>query len=188
MIRESSVCRRELRRYAGGTCPLGFALHDVSVVIDAELVGLEEGGFLKGDFSGDPRWPKACICGRPFTEEDHWQVHVHRLYSGAPDGKLYALHDKDLPPGAMWEAPSYTGSGWVGQDGKSIVVQLPTGTAFPIDAPSHSGGRWTRTGTPPQITVHPSIHEVGRYHGNLTDGILGACVEGNRFPQYPETA
>ena len=182
------MCRRELRRYADGICPLGFHIHDVSVVIDPEIQGLEEGALLKGDFADDLRWPKACICGQPFTETDHWQVIVNRLYSGAPDGKLYALQDKDLPPGAMWEAPWYGGSDWIGQDGKSIVVQLPSGTDFPIDAPSHDGGRWTRTGTPPQITVRPSINEVGRYHGHLIDGVLSACVEGNRFPHHPETA
>lgn len=187
MIRESSVCRRELRRYADGPCSMGFSIHDISVVIDPELVGLEEGGFLKGDFSEDPRWPKSCLCGRPFTEIDHWQVHVHRLYSGAPDGKLYALHDKDLPAGAMWEAP-WNKPDWIGSDGRSIVVQLPSGTGFPADAPSTDGARWTRTGTPPQITLHPSINEVGRYHGNLIGGVLSRCVEGNQFPIHPDTA
>jgi len=188
MIRESSVCRRELRRYAEGPCKLGFGIHDRSVIIDPELIGLEEGALLQGDFSGDLRLPVQCLCGRPFTEADHWQVRVDRLYSGSPDGKLYALNDKDLPPGAMWDAPWFGASGWVASDGKSLVVQLPSGTAFPIDAPSHDGERWTRTGTPPNVSVTPSINEVGRYHGNLTDGVLTQCVEGNRFPNHPETA
>lgn len=186
MIRESSACRRELRRYAEGPCPIGFSIHDISVVIDPELIGLEEGGFLAGDFTQDQRWPKSCICGRPFSENDHWQVHVHRLYSGAPDGKLYALLDKDLPPGAMWEAPWLRD--WIGPDGKSLIVRLPSGSDFTVDGPSEADGRWTRIGIPPRITVDPSINEIGRYHGHIKDGVITPCSEGHQFPQHPETA
>ncbi len=188
LLRESSICRRELRRYAEGPCSLGFHLHDVIVVIDPEISGLEEGAFLEGDFKSDPRWPVQCLCGRPFTPTDHWQVHVHRLYHGAPDQKLYAIHDKDLPPGAIWEEPWRAKRGWVGPDGRSYMVRLPTRVNFPIDEAAADGGRWTRSGTPPHLTVEPSIHEVGRYHGHLKSGILSACVDGNRFVDFPETA
>lgn len=188
LIRESSACRRELRRYAEGPCPLGFPIHDASVVIDAEVTGLEEASLLKDDFDGDPRWPFNCICGRPFGASDHWQVQVNRLYSGAPDGKLYCVSDHDLPPGAMWEAPWLQNAGHFGPDGKSFIVKLPSETPFPIDHPSSDGSRWERTGAPPRITVTPSINELGRYHGHIRDGVIEPCVDGRRFPAHPETA
>lgn len=190
VITPSPYCRRALRRYASGSCPVNGSIHDRALVIDPQLEGAEEGGLLKGDFAGDLRWPKACACGREFSDVDHWQVRVDRLYSEASDGKLHTLEDKDLPAGAMWEAPWLGGGreGWVGEDGKSWVVKLPSGMPFPIDGPSADGGRWARTGVAPLFSVTPSIHEVGRYHGHLANGILTPCVEGNKFPDHPETA
>jgi hypothetical protein len=189
LLKESSLCRRELRRYSSGPCPSGRWIHDAVVVIDAEIQGLEEQALLKGEFDGDPRWPQACACGRPFTDDDHWQVVVERLFVGSPDGKLYAIRDRELPAGAMWEAPWLVNAGWAGPDGRSYVVKLPTGSTFQIDGPE-SGGKagWSRTGTAPNFTVSPSIHEVGAYHGHLVNGIISPCLEGHRFAEHPETA
>lgn len=55
------------------------------------------------------------------------------------------------------------------------------GTSFCIDSPATSGsGYWDVTvdmdslvvGQKPRITVHPSIHLVGIWHGWLQDGVL----------------
>jgi hypothetical protein len=40
---------------------------------------------------------------------------------------------------------------------------------------------WKVTGTPPQLTVHPSINYEGRYHGYLKSGVIGDDVEGRKF-------
>lgn len=57
-----------------------------------------------------------------------------------------------------------------------IDIQLPCGE-WCIDSRTISGGEfgpdgWAVTGTAPLITVHPSIHIVGAYHGWLKEGVL----------------
>ena len=96
----SDYVRRDLRRYASGSgCTNGkMSYHNVSVVIDEKAPAAfnKEGGFLKDDFVGDPRWPTRCTCGYEFKEEDQWQVNVNRLYEGSPNGELYV--PRELPP------------------------------------------------------------------------------------------
>jgi hypothetical protein len=73
-----------------------------------------------------------------------------------------------------------------GPDGVSLTVRCPSpdgrptaANDWPVDHPSSSGGRWTRTGDPKACTVtaHPSI-AIGLpgtpsyYHGFLQDGVL----------------
>lgn len=62
-----------------------------------------------------------------------------------------------------------------------IVVMIPGrntrgeihGWPFCVDAnASDSDHGWEVSGTPPQITVTPSIHAIGVYHGWITDGII----------------
>lgn len=58
-----------------------------------------------------------------------------------------------------------------------LVVLLPGRHYFLIDGMCYSQergyyGGWTVTGTPPNITVAPSINMVGRYHGFLQNGVL----------------
>jgi hypothetical protein len=67
-----------------------------------------------------------------------------------------------------------------------IVVLLPGKNYFLIDGKCFSGARgyydgWTVTGTPPQITVSPSINIEGRYHGHLQGGVITEDVEGRKF-------
>lgn len=57
------------------------------------------------------------------------------------------------------------------------MVKLPSGDFFCVDGPCYSAeqgayGGWQVTGEAPNITVVPSIHLVGRYHGFLTNGVL----------------
>ena len=74
------------------------------------------------------------------------------------------------------------------QDG-DLCVKLPSGgSEWNIDLGRRinaSGGRqvpaWTRTGEAPNVTVTPSINNVGRYHGWLTNGVLTDNCEGRKF-------
>lgn len=51
---------------------------------------------------------------------------------------------------------------------------------------SDTDSGWTYTGVPPNITLSPSINCVGRYHGFIQNGIITPCVEGHKFPHWPE--
>ncbi len=186
MIKPSPFCRRSLRRYSDQKCSLQSGIHDITVVIDAEIEGLEEISLIQGEFVGDPRWPQGCRCGYSFQDGDHWQVHADRLYMGAPDGKLYALRDPDLPIGAMWNAEWLKSMG-AGPDGLSLVLKLPSGAEWPMDV-ENAGHTWSRIGTPPIISVTPSINHVGFYHGYLKNGVITEDAEGRTFPDIPRTA
>lgn len=75
-----------------------------------------------------------------------------------------------LPVGAMY---------WTGHEGRSsadhLSVVTPGGT-WCIDCPVNGGGRWTREGSPPHVTVSPSIliasGSSSEYHGWLRNGVL----------------
>jgi hypothetical protein len=105
----------------------------------------------------DPRWPVVCEeCGYRFAARDEWQHRVELLYVRSDTGALVTR--ADAPPGAMWDAADYMPEDWRGPDGRSIIVRCPNGMDWPIDAPaSGSGGRWTRSGQPPELSVRPSI-------------------------------
>lgn len=58
-----------------------------------------------------------------------------------------------------------------------VVVLLPGRTPFLVDGKCYNAERgyydgWTVTGAPPELTVAPSIHVHGRYHGFLQNGVL----------------
>jgi len=90
------------------------------------------------------------------------------------------------PVGAIWHCPWYAGMqiGYGGltfdryPDGLILCVQTPGGDWL-IDGPSFvnrkESGFWSRTGIAPKLTVTPSIHIVGKYHGWLRDGYLIDC-------------
>ena len=64
---------------------------------------------------------------------------------------------------------------------KPLVVMLPGRTYFLVDGQCFSDAKghydaWTVTGDPPNISVHPSINVVGRYHGFITNGVIGNPV------------
>ncbi len=152
--------------------------HDASTVIEERVLESElraRGIDSSGDHwpHEDPRWPKACeACGEPFQDTDEWQLNADHLWRDRRDGAtLYHLRRGEVPSGAMWNMdwlqgnPTYTGP-----DGLALAVMTPGGEWY-IDGPARDGGRWTRTGTPPAITVMPSIL-AGPYHGWLRDGHL----------------
>lgn len=135
-------------------------------------------------FSGkeDPRWPWQCRCGYKFTPDDIWQVFTNLIYKRKDTDELMTL--QEAPPGAMWDADwmhdlnEYYGSDHRGDrlgDGLVLVVKTPGGEWI-IDGPSSDkpAKRWSRSGTPPHITVQGSIG-IGspqRYHGMLIEGVL----------------
>jgi len=68
-----------------------------------------------------------------------------------------------------------------------IVVRLPDGTDWVVD---HASSRslqeqrpqgWNVSGELPRISVTPSIHVIGRYHGFVTDGVLTDDLEGRSY-------
>ncbi|MHC4507747.1 MAG: hypothetical protein ACYTAO_02170 [Planctomycetota bacterium] len=131
-----------------------------------------------------PSWPKKCSCGRDFGSDDHWQVNVNVLYvargtkeAAGYDGQLFVI--QEAPVGAMWDAWWYKDN-FKGADGKCIVLKTPGGDWI-VDGTSSDGGKWQRSGEPPELTVNPSIgigREPGKpwtYHGWLRDGYLVEC-------------
>ena len=77
-----------------------------------------------------------------------------------PDGPM-------LDPGDMWHEPELDG-----EHGECWAVVLPNGRIWRTNV-SGSDGYWTVTGTPPQITVSPSINDTdprGGWHGFIRNG------------------
>lgn len=99
-------------------------------------------------------------------------------------GNKYHLGDSPLttdagevipsaPVGSMWNADWFAETNQKpGPDGMWLIVKTPGGDWF-IDGPSNNGNGWTREGTAPNITAHPSIETANKkYHGFLTAGKL----------------
>jgi len=83
----------------------------------------------------------------------------------------------DLPEEELKQRP-LTAQYWRDNAGrKPLVVMLPGHHYFLVDgqcfdqARGHYDG-WTVTGTPPNLTVSPSIDMKGRWHGWLRNGVL----------------
>lgn len=93
------------------------------------------------------------------------------------DTKESWQHASELPVGALWDAPRMKGDMTrVYPDGITLVCKTPDGDWI-VDGPSYDGTThhfcpWTREGDPRSLTVRPSIHFPGRYHGFLTNGVL----------------
>ena len=190
VIEPADVCRRSLRRYSNISAN-SHSFHDVEAIIDPEIPKAEVEEVCRsgsGEFEGDPRWPKACICGYKFHPEDHWQVNVIRLYRGSSDGKMYTLRDRGLPIGAMWEASWLDHPNWNGPDGKAWCIRFPGGQDWIVYGPSSDGKKWTVSGDPPILTASPSIGIPGTYHGFLKNGVISEDVDGRKFEGIPRTA
>jgi hypothetical protein len=69
---------------------------------------------------------------------------------------------------------------WAGKR-NVLFIHLPGGpwSCWSPDCKSHEpgGAGWKVTGEVPQITVEPSIHLPGIYHGTITDGIISENSE-----------
>lgn len=203
MIEPSPYVRRLLRRFTWsddtltGPCPVHKSGHNQVLVVEPVLAAPPfEDGLLgrpvTKEYEGDPRWPAHCPCGYKFKQDDQWQGMENRLFWGSPDGRLYEPGDVDLPVGACWEAPWFAHGSWVGPDGRSFCVQLPSGREFAMDGPASNNPApkgWTRVGTPPFFTIRPSILQHGGrgYHGFIDNGVLSECYDGHTYPDLRRT-
>lgn len=116
-------------------------------------------------------WPTACdTCGEEFTETKRSAGLLHEW--ARPDTGETHPRPHDFGPGAMWNA-DWMPSAMRNDDGVYLVVICPDGSEWHIDGPSSGGGRWSRTGTPPDITVSPSVQTNAGYHGYLKNGSFG---------------
>ena len=199
LLEETDVASSALRRYVSSSkeaCSAsGMGYHDAEVPLEnvewtEEMRWVEINGTRRrigGTGSGpllldrdDPRWPKACACGRRFTEEDEWQHNVHQLYRVPHTGELvdpseHRTHVPKAPPGSMWFAWWWADiPEWCGPDGRALMVMTPGG-AWHVDGPANNGPGWERSGDPPRFTASPSILINGKYHGWLRDGWLEEC-------------
>lgn len=169
--------RRSLRRYHSGAaldgCPSG-GYHNAS--IDIGDVDEDERAEASGDNwpHDDHRWPKACECGYEFTPDDRWQRNDSGIYR-VPGGAEFTFRGsfgRAAPAGAMIRAAWYDEHAC--QPGESWIIALPDGGEWITTQKASGGGFWTVTGTPPDITVSPSIwHNAPTgWHGWIRDGKL----------------
>lgn len=180
-----------LRRYASSKpcADSGYGIHNAHALIGTAPIVVSESGTWDVESvaqppHNDPRWPRQCVCGSVFEDADEWQLFKDRLYRRADTGALLTLAEAE--PGMIWDAHWYLDCGWVGSDGRSLVMRLPGAGEWAIDAISQSGGRWTRTGEPPHITVRPSILSYPSklrqgYHGWVTEGVLSDDLDGRTY-------
>lgn len=102
------------------------------------------------------------------------------IYRRADTGELYHSGFEDRHPGIAMAGP-----GAMRVDPNSgLLVRTPAGDWY-VDQPSASGGSWSRSGEPPDVTASPSIlipeySYEGRlvrpsYHGWLRAGWLEEC-------------
>lgn len=77
--------------------------------------------------------------------------------------------EDEIQPGDMWRYPEGD------EDGiECWAIYLPNqgGTWCTTDREGGTGHRWEVTGTPPRITVRPSLNALGHWHGWITDGVM----------------
>lgn len=180
---------RTLRRYSrgrgGNRCPYmagEYSYHTRSVEIgefDATWTKEPHGKYVglvrAEEYEGDPRWPTRCECGYEFKPDDEWQAGQEPIYESEDGRRAWTspAHRRQPTPGAMFDTfwrPELRKT-----DGLAISVVCPNGQVWCIDDKATSGGFWTREGTPPKLTVSPSI-VAGDYHGFLRNGVLTASL------------
>jgi Family of unknown function (DUF6527) len=180
----AGTCQLSLRRFRYGD-EAGHR-HDATAVIDEDAPETPRSSDgLKGSHDAripqdDPRWPGTCGCGEAFTGEDEWQVNELSWYQGGGNRFAWGIGSWDGPPGAMIRAPWRDDSPDNGCP--AYIVFLPNGSCWCTRDQSSGPGRmlgpqWTITGTPPAITVAPSIDDRGArpWHGWIRAGELVAA-------------
>lgn len=167
---------RSLRRftYTSETACSARSGHDASVVI-GQVPNAEADPHGDNWDHDDRQWPATCSsCGYWFTGTDQWQRNDNAIYA-LPDGAEFAFRGsfgRCAPPGTMiragWADEFYPGRG------ESWLVALPDGSEWVTTQKASGGGHWEVTGTPPLITVSPSIasNSPTGWHGWIRDGKL----------------
>ncbi len=123
------------------------------------------------------------IGGQDLHDAGGW-TKAHPLYRNPATGEENVRHDmvgamfycdwlEGMPPEDQAAMGIYPGP-----DGRVLGVMTPGGQWI-IDQTANNGPKdragWTRTGSPPNVTAHPSILQGDRYHGWLKDGWLEEC-------------
>lgn len=98
----------------------------------------------------------------------------------------WLVEDEDGPR-AFFLSDAFLARWDKGERRMPLVVRMPDGTDFCVDSPTFANGKrgsggWAVSGTPPKITLAPSINLVGFYHGYIIDGVITDDVEGRKFP------
>lgn len=198
MIRQTGRALHLIAHTRAAWCPAAPEGHCIAFALigEADLVLSERQSIPELPIARDDgRIPARCAtCGERLGPDARATIRQEPIYV-ADDGRRFSVRpswarygvaaaDAGLPPapaGAMWVADWVEpGDGWTGPDGLCLMLRLPDGHDWMIDGPARSGGGWTRTGTPPQITARPSIASP-RYHGWLTDGVLSDDLEGRTY-------
>jgi len=180
-------------------CPGGGGYHDalyplegiVPVELDDECIFRVDTPEVADD---DPRWPTVCSkCQMPFIDgQDPKQVFTEVLYGDAA-GNTWT--QRELPPGAIWEAKWMGDWARINGSGPTLVIKLPGGHEWTPGGQASNCGRkgeplgshdcWCVHGTAPALTIDKNP-EPGRttctagagsiasrnWHGFLRDGKL----------------
>lgn len=177
MVEETGEAAIVLRRYHSEpgmkSCSQhSYGYHNAEVEIGRQPIVKDEDGYIACLHTGhnDPRWPKTCMCGYEFTEEDVWQTNQVAIMKNLETGEEYVVPTHKLPVGAMW----YIDSNWPfhfpsPSDGRVLAMMTPGGK-WVIDGVANNGPKdaagWSREGVPPLVVARPSI-QAGPYHGFL---------------------
>lgn len=140
----------------------------------------------------DPASPGHPDADAPTKRTRFYEVGDCWFASKDDDGAWCIWPDGGLDPG--WRQPLkgfYTLSPEYHRDNAHrppVVVVLPGRVLFVVDACTYAQGGpgphgWTVTGTPPKLTVQPSIDLSRTYHGWLRDGVLTDDCEGRHYDE-----
>lgn len=174
------MLRRFVWRLEPTTCTSPEGYHQASTILGR--VGEAEKQMVHGDTwpHDDARWPAQCSCGYAFTEGDQWQLNDNRIFR-LPNGTEFVSWGSFghcAPPGTMIRAHWYDEfvrkQFALGELTESWVIALPDGGEWLTTQRASGGEYWTVTGTPPNITAHPSIwhNSPHGWHGWVKNGAL----------------
>ena len=189
-------CMVVLRRYDHTSDPPAEHRHNADVIAIRDVVAtpLGEDGYsplsqYRSLFPPtDPRWPTRCAsCGGPFIDQgsDHWQVNELDWFL-CPNGRRFAhgIGHWRAPVGSMIRA-TWCDNTWPDNGCPAYRIELPNGNEWLSNQPSsrqgstEKGPQWSVTGTPPKITVSPSIFcrpgGPKSWHGFIRNGRLEPC-------------
>jgi Family of unknown function (DUF6527) len=176
----AGIYRRSLRRFTFSgrgepLCPATTWGHNASV--DLGDVPDTEHERVRGDNwpHDDPAWPARCAaCGYWFGDTGEWQRNDNPIYR-LPDGAEFVFKSSFgmvAPPGTMIRAEWY--DEFADIPGEAWIISLPGGGEWITTQRATGGGHWEVTGTPPNITAHPSIwfNSPNGWHGWIRNGVL----------------
>lgn len=175
----TGLSRRFLRRFTfsgrSSPCPGSAGGHDALALI-GDIPESEAGAAGDNWPRDDPRWPSICdaACAYRFAPDDEWQRNDIPIYR-RPDGTEvlnWGPWSREVPPGTMIRIPWY--DRLAPDRGEAWQVWLPDGGTWITTQAASGGGYWQVIGTPPLITVSPSIfHNAPHgWHGFIRNGEL----------------